>query len=344
MKSFWLGLALLLCLAPALAGNRADVNADQAVNAVDTVLLANIVAGNLDVANYNLETVVVVAPLGGDFTNPADAADWVTAQSPGPTHRFVILVTPGEYTVTRAIELPGYTTLQGYGRRATRILGNFTDTTYFVVANAADQVAIRDLTLHMTAHVNSDCAVVGLYNGAGCLLEDLDLLTENSWGPIYMIYADSCSGDFRNLGLTQGAGSVVGVGIMLSVSQVNIDHCQVKLTATAQFEMVGLYLASSMGVILRDSRISVTNQETGYNAVCVRVQGNQPSYAAFKDCHLQALATGVGAAADYYAYVADSAVVDTLRFFHCQLDGNGYFSDASLVRFGCSTSLGVAVP
>ena len=108
--------------------------------------------------------------------------------------------------------------------------------------------------------------------------------------------------------------------------------------------MVGLYLASSMGVILCDSRISVTNQETGYNAVCVRVEGNGPSYAVFKDCHLQALATGIGAPADYYSFVHDGVPVDTLRSFQCQLDGNGYFSDASLVRFGCSTSLGVLVP
>ena len=214
MKSLGLSLALLLCLAPVQGGNRADVNADRVVNATDTVLLANIVAGNLDAANDNLETVVLVAPQGGDFTDPADAADWVAAQSPGPTHRFVILVTPGEYAVTRIIDLPSHTTLQGYGRRATRIIGNFTDPQYFVVAWNAAQVAIRDLSLHMVAHVSSDCAVVGLYDGTGCTLEGLELITENSTGPIYMIYASNCSGDFRDLELTQSAGSVVAVGIM----------------------------------------------------------------------------------------------------------------------------------
>ena len=110
---FW--IALLLCVCPAMAGNRADVNADRAVNAADSVCLANILAGNLDASEFNLESVVVVAKQGGDFTDPADAADWVATQSPGQSNRFVILVAPGSYTLTRPITLPSYTTLRGYG-------------------------------------------------------------------------------------------------------------------------------------------------------------------------------------------------------------------------------------
>ena len=104
-----------LCACPASAGNRADVNADRAVNAADSVCLANILAGNLDASEFNLENVVVVAPQGGDFTDPADAADWVASQSPSQYNRFVILVTPGQYALTRPVTLPSYTTLRGYG-------------------------------------------------------------------------------------------------------------------------------------------------------------------------------------------------------------------------------------
>ena len=122
------------------------------MNATHTVLLANIVAGNLDVGNYNLETVVVVAAQGGDFFSPIDAAEWVAAQGPGLTNRFVILITPGVYVIREDIVLPSYTTLQGYGYLASRIVrasaGSETRAAY---CSGATGVSLRDLTLRNEA-------------------------------------------------------------------------------------------------------------------------------------------------------------------------------------------------
>lgn len=112
-----------LCLSSwALAGNRADVNADRSVNAADLAILVNLVAGNIDIAGYDLANVVVVAPQGGDFTNPVDASDWVKTQSPSANRRFVILVTPGVYRYWNQFILPSYTTLCGYGPGNTRLV------------------------------------------------------------------------------------------------------------------------------------------------------------------------------------------------------------------------------
>ena len=342
MKSFWLGLALLLCLAHALAGNRADVNADQAVNAADTVLLANIVAGNLDVANYDLENVVVVAPQGGDFTSPADAADWIQTQSPGPTHRFVILVTPGEYTIDHAIILTGYTTLQGYGPKASRIVANMGASSYVIRAMDGDQVAVRDLAVYLQASSSgSQTILVDITNCNGCLLEGLELATDNTETYNRWLNASNSTGDCRNLEMTHGNNADFHEGILLSGSQFNLDHCQVKLTGSESSEIVGLYLTGSMGVILRDCRISVTNSAFGFGATTVKVQAPQ-SYAGFKDCSLQAVSSSPAGMNNFY-FVSDSTA-HTVRFYQCQLDGNANLGGAAVVWFGCSTSLGVAVP
>jgi hypothetical protein len=342
MKSFWLGLALLLCLAPALGGNRADVNADQVVNAADTVLLANIVAGNLDVANYDLETVVVVAPQGGDFTNPADAADWIQTQSPGPTHRFVILVTPGEYTIDHAIILIGYTTLQGYGPKASRIVANMGASSYVIRAMDCDQVAVRDLAVYLQlSSMGSPTILVDITNCNGCLLEGLELATDNTETYNRWLNASNSTGDCRNVEMTHGSSADFHEGIRLSGSQFNFDHCQVKLTGSESSEIVGMYLTGSMGVILRDCRVSVTNNATGFGATALKVESPQ-SYAVFRDCHLQAVSSSPAGQNNFY-FISDSTT-HTVRFFHCQLDGNAILGGAAVVRFGCSTSLGVAVP
>lgn len=101
------------------AGNRADINADQTVDAADLAELSNILAGNLDLANYALERVIVVAETGGDFDDPADAADWVAAQGPTSLTRYVILITPGDYLLNRTLEVPEYTLVKGYGTNVT---------------------------------------------------------------------------------------------------------------------------------------------------------------------------------------------------------------------------------
>ena len=78
-----IAVILSVCLP---AGNRADVNADQAVNAADSAVLANILSGNLDLAGYDLANVVVVAPQGGDFTDPRTrCSGWPASLPPPPT-------------------------------------------------------------------------------------------------------------------------------------------------------------------------------------------------------------------------------------------------------------------
>jgi hypothetical protein len=171
MKNALFMIVLLsLCVCPAAAGNRADVNADRAVNAADSVCLANILAGNLDASEFNIENVVVVAPQGGDFTNPADAADWVAEQNPSSHNRFVILVTPGDYELTRGIWLPSYTTLRGYGRENSIIsrAGGTASPPYgaVVVLNNTGPSSIEDITLYKTSGGTTYTTAIYIYNSS----------------------------------------------------------------------------------------------------------------------------------------------------------------------------------
>jgi hypothetical protein len=179
MKTVLLLIALFaFCAGSAAAGNRADVNADRAVNAADSVCLANILAGNIDASEFNLENVVVVAPQGGDFTDPADAADWVAEQNPSPHNRFVILVTPGEYELTRGIWLPSYTTLRGYGRKNSIIMrsGGTASPPYgaVVVLNSTHESAIEDLRLTKGSGGSTNTATIYIFSSS-VLIENCDV-------------------------------------------------------------------------------------------------------------------------------------------------------------------------
>ena len=112
MKTLCIIIFNLLCLEALMAGNRADINADQKVNAVDLSVLSNLLAGNLDLSNYDIPNVVVVAPTGGDFTNPVDAANYVNTQG---FDKAVIVVSPGFYQIDQPIILGQFTVLLGYG-------------------------------------------------------------------------------------------------------------------------------------------------------------------------------------------------------------------------------------
>lgn len=135
----------------AFAGNRADINKDRSVDALDLSILANILGDNLSVQDYDLENVVVVAPQGADFDDPADAADWVASQSPVDTRRFVIHVTPGKYVLDRPVSLSSFTTLRGSGMRNTQLIreGGSSSTPYqaMIVCDDTQETSIEEICL-----------------------------------------------------------------------------------------------------------------------------------------------------------------------------------------------------
>lgn len=337
MRGIFLCLIVILLAALLTAGNRADINADQAVNAADTVLLANIVAGNLDVGSYNLETVVVVAAQGGDFTNPVDAAEWVAAQGPSDTNRFVILVTPGVYIIGEDIFMPSYTTLQGYGRQASRIVrgwasGNGPSTVYCWYAT---DFSIRDLTLRNESGDIYQNIVLIVYHCSRMELQGVAFELAGTAGINHFLYLTDSEVTGNELRFRHDPGAFVNTGIYANNSNLSLTHATIgmsNLSNPADNTSFGIYGSGEFS--LRDSSVSVTNQSEYQSARCI-LQDGSSTVQVFNSV-LQA--TSVTPGTNWYYDGGDLA-----KFFHCLLDGIAH-SHGTLIRFGCYNSSGVVVP
>ncbi len=339
MRGILLCLIAVLFVIPLAAGNRADVNADQAVNAADTVLLANIVAGNLDVANYDLETVVVVAAQGGDFTNPVDAAEWVVAQAPDSTHRFVILITPGVYQVGEDIVLPDYTTVQGYGHLASKIVrgpgGSGTTLAYCPLRSG---VSLRDLTLRNEANGAAGNYVLRIDHSSDVDLSGLALELSGTSGTNVLLNLGDSVVSGRNLLFRHDSGSKLNTAVHVDNANLTLAHATIAMiNPSFENNVTGIAMIGSSTVMIRDTVIGVVNQMANRSASCILINGTTV-FQGFNSS-LQA----VSASAGYNAYYSSDATDHTVKFFCCLLDGSASIF-GTLIRFGCYNSNGVAVP
>ncbi len=313
---------IMLCAGPAAAGNRADVNADRAVNAADSVCLANILAGNLDASEFNLESIVVVAKQGGDFTDPADAADWVATQFPTNVNRFVILVAPGSYTLTRPITLPSYTTLRGYGP---------TNTVFYRTGGEA------------APPYGALVVLSGTWCGA---IESLQL--NHGHGGVNFsaaIYNDGCYfSELRDCSIRMEQSVSFGAGIF-SVGVVDLKLYNTQIVATQQWApsdtsttTAGIYMeadaADSTAVVtLTNSRVTAScnsgNAGVTREAMGAYLTVDSTSKQIIGD--YSRLSAGSGTGEDWYLYRPNSGYGN---FTLCYL-GGGTNSTANLSLVGC---------
>ena len=307
-----------LCLAVFLpAGNRADVNADRWVNAADSTVLANLLAGNLDLADYDLANIVVVAPQGGDFTSPLDALNWVAGQSPSAANRFVVLVAPGEYTVPATLSIPSYTTLRGYDRVNCRIIRSGT---FLLQAIGRTNIVIENLSL-----VNEQSSGTG--GTRGVMLDDCtSVLVAN----VDMLVTDG--------------GTVGALGIVLAdCAGVRLERIKATVTALSSCTgtAYGIY-DSGADVNVRDCEFFVLHNRASTNAIGLYIGnpgGPQPQIR-LDDCILKTWT--VTALFNLYLLKA-SETFGWTRLFDCELDG-GTMGDGQSIRWHCRTEDGIAVP
>ncbi len=68
-----------------------------------------------------LQNVVTVAKGGGKFTNPVEAMNSITDAS--PTNLYLILIGPGQYTLTSALMMKPFVDVSGSGEQVTWLTG-----------------------------------------------------------------------------------------------------------------------------------------------------------------------------------------------------------------------------
>jgi hypothetical protein len=304
-------ICVFICLTVwAWGGNRADVNADQLVNSTDLAVLANLVSGNLDIAGYDLANVVVVAPQGGDFTNPADAADWVATQSPSTSNRFLIWVTPGEYSTGGTINIPSYTTLKGSGWNSILDLGSGNA----ISCTSKTEVVIADLQILGRGGVS-------MHACSAFLLRHLMIDT----------YYNSSTYDSRCINAVDS-------------SDVIVEDCVLKSNGGASSISAAYLVFNSNSVVqMRGCTGSVSHARTTTRAIALYVYDpggvTNPEFRV-ENCRLTATATTAG-----YAYYLrkDTPAVGWTRLFNCILLGTAS-TTTQLVRWNCCDPDGVATP
>jgi hypothetical protein len=310
MKKHWILYVFFCLVAWAQAGNRADINADQVVNSTDMTVLANLMTGNLDIAGYDLANVVVVAPQGGDFTDPAAAANWVATQSPSASNRFLIWVAPGDYSSGGTVYLPSYTTLKGAGWNS--VLNR--PSVVAVSCSDETEVVIADLRIISRCGASlSTCSMVLLRN----------LMIDASY--------NSSSFDSRPISA-------------IDSSDVIVEDCVLNSNGGASSTSAAYLVFNSNSTIqLRGCTGSVSHARTNTRAIALYMfdpgDAVNPEFRV-ENCRLTAAAATAG-----YAYYLrkDTPAVGWTRLFNCILLGTNN-TTTQLVRWNCCDPDGVAIP
>ncbi len=100
-----------------------------------------------DIELYN---VVTVSPSGGDFTDPVEAINSITAA--GPDNPFLMVIGPGIYSLTQPLAMKSYVSIRGAGEELTKLTGAISSNSHSSSALISGDFysAISDLTIKNT--------------------------------------------------------------------------------------------------------------------------------------------------------------------------------------------------
>ena len=200
--------------------------------------------------------VIVVAPSGGDFTDPITALSTITDAS--ATNPCLVKIMPGVYDIgTDSLQMKEYVVIEGSGENVTKIKGN-SDVFFSGVIQGADNTEIRCISVENTAGVaivNDDASpkisnvtaiasgghsAVGVFNiFSSTTMTNVTATASGGSSGNYGIYNDRSSTTMTNVTAT-GSGGLYGYGVRNDSSSPTMTN----VTATGSG---GLY--NSYGVI-----------------------------------------------------------------------------------------------
>ncbi len=115
----------------------------------------------------NAQNIILVAPSGGDFTDPVSALEAIGTTLPAATagNRYLVKIAPGRYTALSPIMMQPFVDLEGSGTKTTLLRGAIGSTfsapeNIQGIVNAASQSEVRDLTVKNTWSATSAIAVL----------------------------------------------------------------------------------------------------------------------------------------------------------------------------------------
>lgn len=116
-------------------------------------------------AKKELAQIIAVTVEGGDFSDPVAAVDSIgDAAADNP---YLVMIGPGEYTLSRTLVMKPYVTVSGAGQEATVLTGAISTFSYdaaSAVVKGADNAILLDLTVRNTG---GSGVAIAIYNDIG---------------------------------------------------------------------------------------------------------------------------------------------------------------------------------
>lgn len=126
----------------------------------------------------NLNNVITVSPKGGDFTDPVAAVNSISGNS--SNNRYVVLIGPGEYTLSQPLVMKAYVDVRGSGMDATKLIGAISSNTLgssSAMVVGATYTWLSDLYIRNSG---GNSYSIGIYNNGATL--DITRVEVDVWG------------------------------------------------------------------------------------------------------------------------------------------------------------------
>ncbi|WP_113952716.1 hypothetical protein [Arenicella xantha] len=131
-----------------------------------------------------LANIITVAKANGDFNDPVEALMSITDAS--AANPYLVVIAPGEYTLTERLTMKPYVNVSGSGPEVTRLLGSFASSsqTFGTVVVATSNSRIENLTIQNTGSGANMSGIYGVFSDF--TVSNVHILVEgNTDGTVY---------------------------------------------------------------------------------------------------------------------------------------------------------------
>lgn len=179
-----------------------------------------------------LQNVVTVSAKGGQFSDPAAAVNSITDAS--SSNRYLVLIGPGEYTLTQPLVMKPYVDVKGSGRDTTMLKGAISSS--FIGSSSAIVVGSRHTWLSDLSIRNAGGGdySIGIFNSGASY--DITRIDVEAWGSVkcqdltcgnYAIYNSNGSSSRISDSRFYGSGTY-GYGVYNNQSGPTLNRVQLE--------------------------------------------------------------------------------------------------------------------
>ncbi len=220
-----------------------------------------------------LQNVISVSPSNGDFRDPIAALNSIPTEGagmPSAENRYLIVIGPGQYTLSETMQMRQYVSIVGAGSNNTRLIFEIENPNAGAVQAVVTNfdVSLSDLAIGLSGSVGGTGTVIR-HQARRVLLQRLTLFANFYDSSIAL---DSAGGGFK---LSETAINLSGIDMAVGINLTNSTDAEIFDADVSVFSTGGSVRAisiSNSSPTIRDSTLSI-NTEFG-SSEGVRISGN----------------------------------------------------------------------